>query len=202
MARTRPTSTKRQREFDKKRKKQEKLDKKKRKSIENETTKTNNGESNVGKEVISLDFGVGTISSIESLNGDNSKKYYVIEHGNKNSRNLYPVCGNKNIRFLSSERDFLNLLEGLKEKESTLPSFESKKDRLESFKATLLQAQNVDKIAEGIVELSSLKDLSPVEQKIYDKLINSIALEANLVLNIKKHESRDYILDHLKHCQI
>ena len=197
MARTRPTSTKRQREFDKKRKKQEKLDKKKRKSIQGEISETDNSKHNIGKNVISLDFGLGTISSVEKLSDDKNEEYYVIEHGNKNSRNLYPVNGNKNIRFLSSEQDFSNLLTKLKEKKDTLPLFESKKDRLEYFKATLLQAQNINKIIQGVAELSNLADLSPLEQKIYDKLINSIALEASLVLNIKKHESRDYILDHM-----
>jgi RNA polymerase-interacting CarD/CdnL/TRCF family regulator len=201
MARARPTSTKRQREFDKKRKRQEKLEKKKNKVIEKEKHFTNmeSCKNNIGKQIISLDFGVGVISSVETLNENGEEKYYVINHGSSKTKNLYPVKGSKGMRFLLSKKDLLDLLSLPKWRENILKLFDSKKERIDYLKSAL-SARSCEEIIKRILELSSLEDLSPVEKKIFDKLVDNLALEAVWVLNIQKHESRNYVLNHLGLC--
>lgn len=196
MARARPTSTKRQREFDKKRKKQEKLEKKRNKEFDKEKNILDLSiyKKNIGKQVISLDFGAGVISSIETLDSNSKEKFYVVECGSKKLKNFFPVKGNKSLRFITPERELLKIFNSLKEIDGFCKIFESKKERLEYFKSSL-QLHDLELLAKRIIELSNVEDLSPIEKKILDKLIKSLELEVFMVLNLKRDNPSDSILN-------
>ena len=196
MAKTRPTSTKRQREFDKKRKKQEKLERKKSKEIDKEKNvlDLDTYEKNLGKQVISLDFGLGVISSIETINSNSKEKYYVVECESKKLKNFFPVKENKSLRFITSGREILKIFHSLKKITTFCKMFESKKERLEYFKSSL-QLNDLELLVKRIIELSNIEDLSPIEKKILDKLIKSLELEVFIVLNLKRDDSNDNILN-------
>ena len=200
MAKTRPTSTKRQREFDKRRKKQEKLEKKKKKEIEKEKTFSNidSYRNNIGKQVISLDFGVGIISSIETLDSNNNEEYYVVESSSNKLKIFFPIENNRDLRFVTSRVNLLKIFESLKEIPNMCKMFESKKERLEYFKSSL-KLNNLKLITKRIIELSNIDDLSTIERKILDKLIKSLELEVFIVLNFKSNYPKDNILNYIQY---
>ena len=72
--------------------------------------------------------------------------------------------------------------------------FESKKERLEYFKSSL-QLNDLELLVKRIIELSNIEDLSPIEKKILDKLIKSLELEVFIVLNLKRDDPNDNILN-------
>ncbi len=198
MARSRPTSNKKQREQSKRRKKQEKLERKIIKKTEKYNNPSNseieNNDGPIGKLVLSLSFGIGMISAVEKLREDDTD-FFVVECGDEKVKNYFPVGDNKSFRFVSSKEDFEVILNVLRE-QKCIESFGTKKERLGYFKGCL-QEQDAFSIAKNIVELNSLSDLGTVETKMLERLTDSLILEASIVLGIEKSESKDFIMNHI-----
>ena len=54
----------------------------------------------VGKNILSIDSGVGIITGIEMID---TAKYYVVEFGKNNMKSFFPIENNSKIRIISSK---------------------------------------------------------------------------------------------------
>jgi RNA polymerase-interacting CarD/CdnL/TRCF family regulator len=144
----------------------------------------------IGEKILSIDFGIGTISAIEKLQEDGDD-FYVIGYGKENVKNYSPIKGNKKTRFPSAENDFLANIKKLKAKTEPL-KFKSKKER-QSYFNVALQMCEVDKIVSKILEIDSITDLIVVEKDKLNKLVKTLELEASLIYNLTAPKSQELI---------
>ena len=172
MARSKVTFTKIQRERDKKRKKEEKELRKANRKNNKDLEK-----SLVGENVISIDMGLGLVSTISKT--EDGEEFYEIQFVSQGVKSIVPVNSSGHFRTLSSKEDLENLFLNLKRiQPSTV--FESSKDRLLYFKKSLASNDTI-RIANSVVELSLTEGLSLVEKKMLNRMVDSLALEISTV---------------------
>ncbi|MDA8793312.1 hypothetical protein N9N67_08700, partial [Bacteriovoracaceae bacterium] len=200
MNKSKLTMAKKIRENDKKRKKQEKLERKRSRAIKRELQNENADEESrahddvIGMKVLSLEFGAGKILGIEKIE-NRQEQFYVIEYGTKKSKNFFPV-NNGHVRFISSSIEFDKAINILKSKKRC-KTFSSKQERQSYFK-DCLKNQKTHLLAKTLAEISCHDDLSPIENKIFEQLTGTLALEASLALSISKSDSKDLIFNSLE----
>ena len=150
----------------------------------------------VGKLVLSPDFGAGIIIAVEELDSSSHQMFFVVEHESEKAKSYLPVDGKGNYRFLSAPTDLENLLAGLYHKDLK-QQFESKKDRINYFRKKS-KIHNASEIVDLISELSSLSDRGTIENQIYSKFIDSLALEYSIVIGKSIDDSKAIILNQLE----
>jgi RNA polymerase-interacting CarD/CdnL/TRCF family regulator len=155
---------------------------------------TDKNTSPIGKKVISTDFGIGNIVGVEKLQ-EGGDDYYVIEYGSKNVKSYFPISGNKKIRFLTTQDEFMKEVKKLKS-EKTVLEIQSKKDRHAYFNS-VLHDSNLDQVVTKILEISSLSDLIPGEKDKFNKLVNTLELEAAIIYELTSPKSQEFIADYL-----
>jgi RNA polymerase-interacting CarD/CdnL/TRCF family regulator len=155
---------------------------------------TDQNKSPIGKKIISTDFGIGSIVGVEQLQQDGDD-YYVIEYGKKNVKSYFPISGNKKIRFLSTQDDFMKEVKKLKT-ETVVKEIPSKKDRHAYFNS-VLQDSNLDQVVNKILEISSLDDLIPGEKDKFNKLVKTLEDEASVIYELTSPKSQEFIADFL-----
>jgi len=143
------------------------------------------------KQILSLNFGIGVVKGIETLN--EGVEYYVVEYGNANSKNYFPVSGNRNIRFLSTEKEFRKNIDKLKQKKIK-KEFQTKKERQDFF-SSVLSDSRLENVVTTILEINSLSKLLPIEKDKLNKLINFLEIEASAVCKIDSDASKILISD-------
>ena len=148
----------------------------------------------VGAKVLSTDFGLGKISSVETLQTDGND-YYVIHCENNNSKIYFPTKDNKNIRQVSSKHEFEETLQILKSTRC-LKKIDLKKERQIYFDRPL-EKNSINNIVIRICELISTGDLIPREQKILDRLVETLELENSIIFELTLKESKEFILKFL-----
>ena len=144
----------------------------------------------IGSKVLSIDFGEGLISAIEKLQADGDD-FYVVQYGKANSKNYFPTKNNKKIRQVSSESEFKAILKILQNKRVPM-KIDSRKERQAYFDRSL-ERNNIEKIVIRICELLSIGDLIPREQKIIDRLVETLELENSIIFSISAKESKEAI---------
>lgn len=145
-----------------------------------------------GTTVLSADFGIGKISSIEKLQADGDD-FYVVEYGNVRSKNYFPTKGNTKIRTVSSKKDFEASLKVLKTKVSP-QKFDSRKERQDYFERNLNKS-TLNEIVVRITELIFMTDITPREKKVIVSMLSTLESEASIVLSMSAEESAKYIAD-------
>lgn len=143
-----------------------------------------------GKEILSIDFGIGTISGTEQIQ-EGGADYFVVDFGSKNTKNYIPTVQNKKSRFLTEETEFLKTLKGVKAK-NIVKEFQSKNERQKYF-STLLTDCNLDEMINKILEISSLKDLVPNEKDKLKKLTTILEAEASAIYKMTGPKSHEFI---------
>lgn len=144
----------------------------------------------LGKFVLSSNFGVGTVMGIDDM-GIEGKEFLVIECIGKNVKNFIPVGDTNNYRFAVTAEKFDLVTEELKQT-IDVPDFDSKKDRINHYKNEA-GIQDLDNIVKVIKELRELDSRSSVEEQIYARLIESVALEHSVVFKSPIEESTSLI---------
>ncbi len=147
----------------------------------------------IGKDVISVDFGLGTITSIQKLD-DILDDFFVVECMQSNLKNFIPTRDKAGFRYVSTKDDLNNSLESLSNEYCLY--FTTKKDRINFFK-TSLSCENFDDLIQIISEMSRLDDLSQVEKKIFSKILDSILLEISYVMEYGVEDSKHFLESHL-----
>ena len=113
-------------------------------------------------------------------------------------KNFIPIKDTNNYRFAVSEEKFNTLAEELKSG-IQIPEFDSKKDRINHYKSEA-GIQELGHIVKVIKELRELDSRSSVEDQIYSRLIESVALEHSVVFKSPVDESTSLIrslIDHI-----
>ena len=149
----------------------------------------------VGKEILSIVYGVGIISDIVKLQEDGDD-FYVVEFGKKDIKHYFPVNDNKQMRFISTEDIFLSKIKKLKT-EKPSKTFQSAKDRHGYFKLVLGNCA-LEHIVDSILEISSIKELAPNEKEKLSKLIGLLEEETSIIYKKSSKESHDFISDFLQ----
>lgn len=147
-------------------------------------------ENYLGRYVLSSNFGVGTVLSIEEMGGD-GKKFLVIESLNNSVKNFIPVEETNYYRFAVSKDEFDNITEKFKA-DTSVPDFESKKDRINHYK-TASSIQDLDHIVQVLSELKAIDQRSSVEEQIYNRLIDTVVLEHSVVFNSSVEDSSKHV---------
>ena len=150
----------------------------------------NNKIFSIGIKVLSSDFGVGVVSAIEKLEDDGAD-FYVIEYGKNKSKNYFPVEGNKKIRSVLSKTEFEEVLQTLRFSRCVM-KFESKKERQMYFDREVNQSE-LKVILVRLAELISIRERTPREQKIIDRMNKTLEMEASIIFKINKEKSNELI---------
>ncbi len=144
----------------------------------------------IGKIVLSSNFGLGKVVSIDDL-GMGGKDYLVIECRDSNVKNFIPIDDKSAFRFLTELKEFNKSIERLGT-DNISTDFESKKDRIEYFKSAS-QKQDLDSLIRVILELKAIEDRGTVEEQIFSKLIDNLALEYSVLKDEEEQASREQI---------
>lgn len=144
----------------------------------------------LGRYVLSSNFGVGTVVSLEEMGGD-GKRFLVIESLNNSVKNFIPIEETNYYRFAVSENEFDSIAKNF-EGETEVPDFDSKKDRINHYKSAS-GIQDLDHIVKVLCELRAIDSRSSVEEQIYNRLIETVALEHSVVFKTPIDESTKYV---------
>lgn len=144
----------------------------------------------LGRYVLSSNFGVGTVLSIEEMGGD-GKQFLVIESLNNSVKNFIPVEETNYYRFAVSENEFQSITKSF-EGQAPVPEFDSKKDRINHYK-TASGIQDLDHIVKVLCELRAIDSRSSVEEQIFNRLVETVALEHSVVFKSPIDESTKYV---------
>ncbi len=146
----------------------------------------------IGKKVISSEFGVGTVVSLDDMGG---RAFLVIEGETNRAKTFVPAESEDSYRVLSSTEELNNYL-ALLGKDQDSMEFDSKKDRINFFKIES-KIQDLDKICELLIELNSLGDRGQTEDQVFQKLLDTFALEHSIVTGTDVDQSKETILNKL-----
>ena len=144
---------------------------------------------NIGKKVISASFGEGVISEITEMNNE---PFYIVLNQSNNMRHYVPINDSSAYRYISDEKNFVSILESALIKSSYKVEFESKKDRINYYKDQS-KIQNLESICQNIKTLHLTEDRGSLEEQIYQRLIENLSLEYQLIKDIKDKEANDFI---------
>ena len=146
-------------------------------------------DSNIGKKVISASFGEGIIAEITEMSGE---AFYIVLNQSNNMRHYVPINDSNAYRYISSEDEFINVLETALIQKSYQLDFESKKDRINYYKEQS-KIQKLESICQNIKTLHLTEDRGSLEEQIYQRLIENLALEYMLIKEIKVNEANEFI---------
>ncbi len=149
----------------------------------------------IGKLVISSNFGIGTVVSVEDMT--NSGRDFLVIECPGNVKNFIPADDTASYRFLSTEVDIGKIISKLEKTRLKPKDYGSKKERIEYFKKTS-KMQDINIIADLLLELISLDDRSSAEDLIMNKFVDSIALEHSIITKAKEEDSKVIILAAIK----
>lgn len=150
----------------------------------------NQTEEILGRYVLSSNFGVGTVLSIEEMGGD-GKEFLVIESLNNSVKNFIPIKETNFYRFAVSENEFDKITQHFNDV-TKVPEFESKKDRINHYKSAS-GIQDLGHIVQVLCELRAIDQRSSVEEQIYNRLIETVALEHSVIFKTPITESTKFV---------
>lgn len=148
----------------------------------------------LGKRVLSSYFGIGKIVGIDQLGGSD-KDFFVIESNDKKIKHFISCEDEHTYRLLSDKKNFELVLAQLAS-QAPQELFESKKDRINFFKAKS-KIQDINTMAETLIEFKKIDDLGAIEKQIYQKIIDSLALEHSIINDGSTSESKSIIIEKL-----
>jgi len=148
----------------------------------------------VGKKVVSSTFGVGVVVSVEQMAGGNY--FYVIESDALKAKTFVPVSDDTNFRLLGTKEELEVFLTALSSPLGEI-HHASKKDRINDYKKRSLD-QRLEPLSKILREMYELDDLGSSEERIFEKLLETLTKEVSIVFNLDEENSRDKIIRSLK----
>lgn len=146
-------------------------------------------EKNIGKKVISASFGEGIISEITEMNNE---PFYIVLNQSNNMRHYVPINESHAYRYVSNEAQFVETLnQSLLEKNYPL-HFQSKKDRINYYKEQS-KIQDLNSICMNIKTLHLIQDRGSLEEQIYLRLLDNLALEYTLIKKVDPNQGNEFI---------
>ncbi len=148
----------------------------------------------IGQLIISSTLGVGRVVGMDQI-GNDQRDFLVVESVDKKLKNFIPVDDKRSYRTLVSKEEIESVIKELSVKAELL-EHPSKKDRINYFKENS-QFQDLETIIKLIKELNLLNDKGSVEEQIFKRLTNSLALEHSIVNQVPESESLELVLNSL-----
>ncbi len=142
--------------------------------------------------VIGARFGVGTITSIDEMGGN---EFYIISPDESTLRVMVPCTAKKQIRQLTPASKLTSKLQTLSTK-INLDQFDSKKDMIAHYKE-LAKGCSLDETINAIGQLTKQPNKGAMEQKLLKTMIDSLSLEVATVLDQNIDNARKSILARL-----
>ena len=149
----------------------------------------------IGKTVLSSKFGIGIVTGVDDL-GLGDKQFLVIETEQRKVKNFIPIEDTDHYRLLETKAKLQKVIKELSKKSDGV-EFESRQERINYFKDAS-RIQDVTKIKDLLIHLYHLDDKGTLEDSIYDKLLETLALECSIVMEMDKEKARESIVDQLK----
>ncbi len=149
---------------------------------------------NIGKKVISASFGEGIISEITEMNNES---FYIVLNQSNNMKHYVPINDSSAYRYITSEENFIKIVRKKLINENYSLSFDSKKDRINYYKDQS-KIQTLDSICQNIKTLHLLEDRGSLEDQIYQRLIENLALEYGLIKQLNLDEAKRFIEEQLE----
>lgn len=149
----------------------------------------------IGKTVLSSKFGIGVVTGVDDL-GRGDKQFLIIETDHRKVKNFIPIDDTDHYRLLESKAKLEKILKALSDKSEGI-DFESRQERINYFKSAS-RIQDVTKIKELLIHLYHLDDKGTLEDQIYETLLETLALEFSIVMEMEKEAARESIEAQLK----
>ena len=152
-------------------------------------------EKNIGKNVVSNNFGVGEIIGVDDL-GLKEGLFYVISHQKKKLKSYLSITNNPNYRIVTDRESYSKLTSMFDHSKFVAPELE-KKERIAYFKSKS-NSDSLLTLLETASELSKVKDLAPPESSILRSIVSSLSTEHSLIFDSSYEESQSYIQSLIK----
>ncbi len=140
-----------------------------------------NNNSLINKEIITFEAGIGKISGVEKLYGDEDFIQVVFE--SLKSTSYYSMNSEGKFRFIENKEVILKAIEIFKSAQE-LKVFQSVQDKINHYKSSL-KNNNICNLAKSLSELKSEEDLHAQLKVVYSKVLDSFVLEIKHTLNIR-----------------
>ena len=137
----------------------------------------------IGKNLISLDLGIGEIKSVLQLY-ENEDDFFQVSFNESNSINYFSTTSHHGFRLISSKKRINDAISIFKSKPES-KNFTSVQDKLNFYKI-ILKSDDICELAKNISILHGEKDLHTQIKKYYEKALKSFVLEINFVLELKR----------------
>jgi RNA polymerase-interacting CarD/CdnL/TRCF family regulator len=145
----------------------------------------------IGHQVYSPKFGIGKILRKDFIDSASSE-FFVVESTLNQTRIMVPVkTSGKHIRQVLSEKEALKAISELENNDTfETQDFPSKKDRVKHFQK-VLKSVDLDETINALKYLHNLGDKGKVEQQIFERMLDDLALELSFVMSTNRSQMND-----------
>lgn len=144
----------------------------------------------IGKHVLSSDFGVGIITGIDHIGGDD-QEFFIVEHEHGKARSFISCAQKLRYRFLADKSEWESTIKATEYDVAELKEM-SKSERINFFKSQS-KNQTLTNMFGLLLAMTSFEDLGTVEISIRTKILDSLALELSLIQNIPTEDAQSII---------
>jgi len=145
----------------------------------------------IGHQVYSPKFGIGKILRKDFVDAGSSE-FYIVESTLNQTTIMVPVKNScKHLRQVLTQDEALEAISELEDTKSfDTTDFPSKKDRVKHFQK-ILKSVDLDETINALKFLNDLSDKGKVEQQIFEKMLDDLALELSFVMSTNKGQMND-----------
>lgn len=145
----------------------------------------------IGQEVYSPKFGIGKVLRKDFVEAANSE-FFVVESTLNQTRIMVPVKNSfKHLRQVLSQEEALEAISALEDTAKFLSQdFPSKKDRVKHFQK-VLKSVDINETLNALKFLHDLNDKGKVEQQIFEKMLDDLALELSFVMSTNQSQMNE-----------
>ena len=143
----------------------------------------------IGKHVLSSDFGVGIITGIDQIGGD--QEFFIVEHEHGKARSYISCAQKLRYRFLADKEEWERTLNAVDYNVEQLKRM-SKSERINFFKAES-KNQTLSNMFGLLSAMYTFDDLGTVEVSIRTKILDSLSLELSLIKSISVEDAQDIL---------
>ena len=145
----------------------------------------------IGQQVYSPKFGIGKVLRKDFVDSAASE-FFVVESTLNQTRIMVPVkTSMKHLRQVLTESEALEAISNLEDNDSfETQDFPSKKDRVKHFQK-ILKSVDLEETINALKYLHNLGDKGKVEQQIFEKMLDDLALELSFVMSTNQSQMND-----------
>ena len=145
----------------------------------------------IGQQVYSPKFGIGTVLRKDFVESADTE-FFVVESNLNQTRIMVPVKNSfKHLRQVLSQEEALEAISALEDTEQFLTQdFPSKKDRVKHFQK-VLKSVDINETLNALKFLHDLGDKGKVEQQIFEKMLDDLALELSFVMSTNQNQMNE-----------